>query len=231
MSGKFHFQNEAYKKKVAAVEEFVKENFQTDLANFIRSRGWKEDADLCVNIVSDNLTADDVSYIQEKLGRLRHLRNSRSPLEYALDLMLGWAIEDGILEVLLSQEFSCQLSSADREREFLTRPKASSDITVDVAPGKKVLLEVVKDFEGYWAKNKKIDLRDAKYNRLKKEKGILLGLDFNNKKFFVLPTEKAKATYISSHAPYGGKPAYSISLKEVEFHDLKELKEVLRELR
>jgi hypothetical protein len=223
------FQDKAYEEKVNAVENFVKSNFDKSLENFIRGQRWKENPDLCVDVVSDRLTVEDQKYLNEKLGGLRHLKDRRSAAEYACDLILGWVVEDGILKILEDEiGFKCVLSSADKNREFLKRPEASSDIRLEISKEHQAHLELVKDFTGYWKKNRKIDLRDAKYSNLKREKGILLGLDFKNASFFILSLAQTKAEYIKSHYPYGGKPAYSVSLRDTGFYDFSIMKDVLR---
>jgi hypothetical protein len=222
------FQNESYKKKVSSVENFIKANFGVSLCDFIRQRKWKENTELCARVVGDNLSAEDIAYLNQKLGRLAHLRDRRTTLEYACDLVLGWTIEDAIL-VILSERLNaeCELQSADRERQFLPKPKATSDIGVKIAPGRVILLEVVKDFTGYWAKKGWVDLRDQKYKNLVGEDGVLLGIDFVRMKFFAVRIAETQATYRPSHPEFGGKPVYSISLREMPFHDFEDLGRVL----
>lgn len=225
-----NFQSEAYKEKVRVVKEFVEKNFSKSLENFIREKNWNEKPDLTTNVINDNLNSADLNYLDEKLRNLSHLRDRRSTPEYACDLILGWVMEDGILKILTENlNINCQLSSADKEREFISKPKATSDIRIETDPQETKLLEVVKDYTGYWMKNKKIDLRNGKYKNLKRENGILLGLDFKNGYFFIFEIKDAKAKYIESHWPYGGKPAYSISLAKVKFHKQGDMKRILGE--
>ena len=89
------------------------------------------------------------------------------------------------------------------------------------------MLEVVKDYKGYWSRYNKVDLRDQKYPNLKKDDGILLGIDFERLMFFVLKVRETTSVYIESHFPFGGKPAHSISLDGTEFYELSDMKKVL----
>jgi len=225
---RIHFQSKKYKRKVSLCREFIEHNLGVKLEEFIREANWAENAELCIHILNDCPTVDEENYVNTKLGSLSHLRDKRSPLEYACDLIVGWTIEDGFIKLLETEAgLKCSLVSADKRREFLRRPKASADISVETADGEGFRFELVKDFTGHWQKKKKIDLRDRKYLNLKEENGILVGIDFKYGKFFVLNVNEAEAEYITSHYPYGGKPAYSISLRDVKFYDLHSMKEVI----
>jgi len=228
MENKIKFQSEAYKEKVSFVKEFLEHNFQKSIFEFINENEWEEDANLCVNLLEDNLTSSDLDYTNEKLN-LSHLKDRRTPQEYGCDLILGWIVEDGILKILTEKlNLKCNLSSADKGRKILKKPKSTADLKIENQDGQPIFVELVKDYNGYWLKNGTIELRDNKYLNLKKENGTLLGIDFKNGKFFVLPINETEATYIKFHRPYH-KPAYSLSLNETRFHDQKEMKPVLIE--
>ena len=89
---------------------------------------------------------------------------------------------------------------------------------------KNIYIEVVNDYRVYWAKNKKVDLRDDKYLHIKSlasgnNKSFLLGIDFCNKKFFLFDINNNQdVKYEPFHYAYR-KPAYSIDLKNIEYHD------------
>ena len=52
-------------------------------------------------------------------------------------------MEDGMLTILTDKlGYKCNLSSADKNREFLKRPKATADIEIEIANGNKIPLEL-----------------------------------------------------------------------------------------
>lgn len=222
------FQNSAYSQKADFVKEFVKENFETDLLEFIIANKWEENTDLCVNIINNSLSVKQLNYVNEELN-LTHLRDRRTPPEYACDLILGWVVEDGVLKILSDLlGLRCTLDSADKNRKFIKRPTATADIKIYVNDQKSISLELVKDYTGYWLKNKRIELRDNKYLNLKEENGVLLGLEFTERKFFILEIKDTSAKYIDFHFPFH-KPAYSLNLADVTFHDQSDLKKVIND--
>ena len=225
-SNKMLYQSSKYKAKVKTVEEFVERNLGKSAKDFIREK-YPAKATLFSNLLNDELTIEEHNYLFKKLGSLTHLKNKRTVEEYACDLVLGWVVEDVVLEILNRSGLRCYLSSADRKREFLTKPRATPDIRVEVKSGPRARLELVKDFTGFWGKYQKIHLRDQKYKNLKKENGILVGIDFVHKIFFVLPLRKTDAKFIESHYLYGGKPVFEVRLTGVKSARLDEMGEKL----
>jgi hypothetical protein len=225
MEEKIKFQNTSYNNKADFVRQFVQKNFNMNLYNFININNWEEDANLCLNVINNSLDVNQFNYLNEKMN-LTHLRDKRTPVEYACDLILGWVVEDGILKMLSDIGLKCILDSADRKRKFIKNPKSTADIKIYLSKEKSISLELVKDYTGYWLRNRKIELRDDKYPNLNAEKGVLLGLEFTKGKFFLLEIVKVPATYIKFHYPFH-KPAYSLSLKDVTFHDQNNIKTVI----
>jgi len=218
------FQNDSYKDKVSIAKNFIKKNLNIEIENLIIKNNWEEDAILCVNILNNTISVENQNYLNEKLN-LSHLRDRRTPVEYACDLILGWVIEDGIVDILNSLKIKSELNSADRNRKFLKKPKSSSDLKIKNHQGKTILIELVKDYTSYWSRNGSIELRDNKYNNLKNENSILLGIDFKNNEFFIMKIDEIEATFIPFHYPFR-KPAYSIEIKKDDFHDLNHAKQI-----
>lgn len=224
------FQASNYKKKVMLLEEFSTSNLGISVYELIKKIYSGEKENLFTNILKDMLTVENVIFLNKELGELKHLRDRRSPEEYACDLVIGWLIEDIILEILISLGYQPELRSADRNREFLKRPSASADIELLKNGQKLALIETVKDFTGFWKKNRVCHLRDNKYNNLLDENGILLGLDFLDKDFFASWVHSIDAKKIDSHFRYGGKGVFELNLDEVEFYPLVKLKIQLEKL-
>ena len=151
--------------------------------------------------------------VYQALISCRHNRDTRSPLEYAQDLVASWLFEDYICDILSSNGLDISKAGADKERVILSsrNVSASSDTSVTYN-GKTRLMEIMTDYGGYWARNGVIDLRDSKFNELRDTNSIFLGISTVDGKFILLDcSHEIKARYIRSHRPYGFKPAYQIS--------------------
>lgn len=214
----YHFQKAAYKTKVNFAKEFISSNLDMSIEELITKKEWDEDISLCMHIFNDEITNEDEEYVKSLLETAYHRRDNRSSLEYACDLMIGWVLEDCIVELLNMEGYETILNSADRDRKILTKPKADSDLKIMV-DGEEILIELVNDFKGYWKRNNKVDLRDNKYANLKDENSLLLGIDYKYSEFFILDVSKAEARYIPFHYPFR-KPAYSLKLDKNDFYSL-----------
>jgi hypothetical protein len=122
----------------------------------------------------DDTTRD---YLDAKCAPLRHFRDGRKPHEYAVDLMLGWLIEDAVLAVLKVRGLDAELDGKDRERDFLSASEVSTrpDITVKTRFGKRAV-EIYADWKETWRKYDRIDLRDKKFERLRAKRVVLFGV-------------------------------------------------------
>ena len=144
-----------------------------------------------------------------------HNKDSRSLLEYARDLVASWIFEDTIVQKLIGAGLSTSLAGADRNREILatTKVSACSDCTI-AFNGRHRHLEIMSDYTGWWEKTGHMELRDAKYAKLSRERALFLGICTVSQKYILLDfASQIKAQYIPSHRPYGGKPAYSITIE------------------
>jgi len=117
---------------------------------------------------------------EEQYNRIlscKYLADKRTLIDYARDIVASWVFEDYIFETLKNNTFSIELAGADKLRKFLSSSKTSaqSDFLIKYN-GVSIKLELMSDYTGYWHKQKRIDLRDAKYNKLIKEQSLFLGL-------------------------------------------------------
>lgn len=156
-----------------------------------------------------------------------HNRDNRAPIQYGKDLVASWIYEDFLMEQLQLVGITIEGAGADKNREILAHAKvsAASDCLVTYN-GKSRKLEIMNDYKGYWAKNRCLDLRDAKYNKLSNENSIFLGVAPLHKKYVLLDfSENVDATFIPHHPPYGFKPVYQVpisqdALKELDFTEI-----------
>ena len=214
----FSFQNEKYKSKIKLTREFIFKKMNMDLRKFLALKNWDEDLSLCMDILDDKVTFTEEEYIESMLGYAEHRKDKRSSLEYACDLMLGWIIEDCVVDILNEAGYNTSLNGADRNRKLLLNPTTDSDLKISIN-GEEILIESVNDFTGYWKKTKHVPLRDNKYLHLKKENSLLFGIDYVNDLFFILYVPEREANYIPYHKPFS-KPAYAILITDDDFYNL-----------
>ena len=151
----------------------------------------------------------------------RHHMDARTPMQYAMDLAASWVMEDYIIEQLRSYDLSVSRAGEDRERLLLAGAKVSSNSDCIVEHnGHQCKLELMNDYKGYWNRYKKMDLRDDKYQKLKNERSLFLGISTKDKKYLLLNFAKEiDANFTSFHFAYN-KPAYSIKITPLMLKDL-----------
>ena len=215
--------------KMKITEEFVKENLNQELVQFINKEYKNNELkDIFVRIIKNDFDQKTINFLKEKLGDMNRFRDQRTAEEYACDLLLGWIVEDSIIKLINILGYKCSIVSDDKKREFLKRPTTKVDILIKNKKGKEVLIELVVDNTGFWMKVKKLHLREQKYEKMLKQKGVLFGLDFLNKSFFILKVKDLVVSKkIERHFMYGGKPATEISLKNIRYIPLSKMKEEL----
>jgi len=219
------FQNKKYGNKAQISEDLVKRNSGLSIAEFVDEQCWNEDTELITHLIKDNLTENEFAYLEEKLGDLGHLKDNRSCEEYALDLVTGWLIED-IFVYILSNKHDVERQSADKEREFLGSPNADSDLAITIND-KETPLEVTHDNSGFWQREEVWStLRDSKFENLKDENALILGLDMKNKEIFLLWAQKADKIG-KEYNQRINKQASKINLENVKFYDINKLEKVL----
>lgn len=150
--------------------------------------------------------------IYDNLLSCRHNKDGRSFMEYAQDLVASWIFEDDIMSQLKAGGLIIECAGTDKKREILAHKNVSAGSDYLVCwEGKRILLELMSDYTGYWTRYGQMDLRDDKYTKLKMSSSLFLGVSTKDQKFIFLDfSADTKATYIPSHRPYGYKPAYQI---------------------
>lgn len=143
-----------------------------------------------------------------------HHKDERSFLEYGQDLVASWVFEDDFLKMMKEQGLIIKSSGSDKERVILSNKNVSSSSDFHVLlDGNIVSLELMSDYTGYWSKEGQVDLRDSKFNKMKKEKSLFVGLSLTDDLFIIKDFSKdIEFTYIRNHRPYGFKPAYRFSI-------------------
>ncbi len=227
-----NFQSGKYLAKVYLIGEFI-ENF-TDKTpeELIQDSNWHK-PEICLRILHDEPTQEDIRFMEQKLKGLYHLKDERSFLEYALDLILGWIVEDFFLDLFKNElKLNCTLDGTDKNREFLARPRSTSDLKIETESN-LIYIDILYDATSHWRNCKSVELRDNKFNNLKSKGSILLGLDLRNKIFLILDLKEIDAKNvheIMSHKPFGWKPAISITIYDNNFYDYNSLKKYFKDI-
>lgn len=195
----------------------LSELYKIPLVDVARKMGYSDSNILILNQDFDELKKKYPD-VWTNISSCKHHRDSRTPEEYALDLVSSWVFEDTIFKYC-SKSVNITLNGSDSDREILSTGKvlSSSDFKVS-----ERFVELINSYTKYWSTNKQIDLRGSKYLALKSKKSIILCADVYNKDFFLidLKENKENAEYIDCHQPYGGKSAYRLDISNVDKYDL-----------
>ena len=158
-------------------------------------------------LLTNQLVQEDKEFLSERINLVNsRQKDNRTPLEYSVDLIIGWLEEDAIRAYLLSKGIKIELNGSDSKREFLTQRELSTKS--DFIIGNK-LVEIVFDRSDHWMTHKKVDLRDKKYERLVEEKSILLGLAPTSGMGFWIDVTDPTYEFSEKYIPGYGKPGYS----------------------
>lgn len=199
--------------------------FSEHLIGYAQKMGYTEDNLMILRGAEEELVAK-FPETYANLRSCRHNADRRTPLEYGRDLVASWLLEDYLYLALRdhAEGFTVRLSGADRERKILAKAKvsATSDYEMEYQDGTRRKLELMNDYAGYWAKNGRLDLRDSKYEKLKRENALLLAIAVNEQKFTVIDfSTEVEADFIPHHPPYGFKPVYQIAIDMSTMAELK----------
>lgn len=221
---------DTYYNKITNTEKYIKSNLGLNLEDFINTKyAGNKLKNIFIQLIRNDVDADTVGILEQNLGDMKRYMDSRNPSEYACDLLLGWVLEDMVLQSFYDIGLECNLVSKDRQREFLKAPSSDIDLMLCLAD-KKILVEHVTDHTGYWLKNGKLHLRENKFEKLIQDNGILMGFDLFNYKFFIDQISNLQLIRkMDRHFLYGGKPASEISLEGIKFINLEDFKSSIQE--
>ena len=197
--------------------------FEKPLCEYAISLGYDESNILILKGDVNNLKNSHLNIYQNLLS-CQHHSDRRTPLEYGQDLVASWIFEDFFINEMQNAGFDIQLSGADRTRLILPTQSTStiSDYLVRTNTGYEITMELVNDYTGFWYRTHKLHLRDNKYMQLQRNRSLLLAiaLSANCQKFTIFDfRQDIPATRIPSHRPYGGKPAYELSVAANSLYD------------
>ena len=149
-------------------------------------------------------------YLDSKTN-LSHFKDKRSNIEYAIDLVLGWLSEDTIISHLREKNITCDLNGRDRYREFLSPEFISAQPDIKIKTNERYrTLEIMNDWNDYWIRSDKLDLRDNKFLKLSNEQSLFLGIAPMSSKGIFLDFSK-KLDFIERYNPAYGKKSYTLN--------------------
>ena len=204
-----------------------------DLVAVAKSLSYPESS-ICVLGGNEDELKNKFPIVHRNLLSCEHNRDNRTPIEYGQDLVSSWLFEDYLINSLIKNGLDIRKSGTDKKREILSKMSISSSSDCKIhGKGRTTGVEIINDYGGYWNRNRKIDLRDDKYRKISSTSTILLCISNNDNKYMVIDNiSKLPVNRIASHAPYGGKPAYSVDISGLEMKDInfKNIAEELNEI-
>jgi hypothetical protein len=144
---------------------------------------------------------------------LPYLKDRRSALDYGVNLVLGWLVEDAVAEWLRQAGATVSVSGSDANREFLGRAQVSQDADLSVAvDGSQRALEVLCDWQDTWRLRDHLDLRDNKYRNLRSEQALIFGLAPMQDSGLVIDLAQEGSSFRRNPSirGYGGKPGFTL---------------------
>lgn len=178
-------------------------------------------ATICILRGDENIMKSDYADVYNRILSCPHHRDNRPPFEYAKDLAASWIMEDYTIKMLEQSGLTIQHAGEDKERNILSGTDVSTNSDCVISNGiftRK--LELMNDYNGYWTKYKKVDLRDNKYTKLKNENALFLGISTLDKRYIILNFgHELNAKYSEFHYAYH-KPAYTILLNNDMLKDI-----------
>lgn len=159
-----------------------------------------------------NLSSTSKNFLIRKCSFSYH-KDSRTSVEYGIDLAIGWLAEDLILHYLRSQGINIVTQGSDKKREFLFYDEIKTDADfLCQSPKGPIHIEFVISWDSHWHRLNKIDLRDSKYRHLVRQPQdqYLLGVELPEVNGFLIHMELEKDNFKSRrNAAWGNKLVYT----------------------
>ena len=157
--------------------------------------------------------------------KLNYHKDSRSSIEYGLDLVFGWLSEDLVLEVLRGKGIAVELAGEDRHREFLLPSEigTSSDFNI-VIRGKTRPLEIVFSWNNYWKNTNSWDIRDSKFRHLTRpgNESFCFGIELPSLEGFLIDMQDFKESFIQRANPaWGNKNSFTLNEMRTRLKEIK----------
>jgi hypothetical protein len=198
--------------------------FNDNLISIAKELNFSE-SNICILQDNEENIKKTFPEVYKNILSCSHHRDARTPIQYARDLVASWLFEDYIMQVLNKSGINIILSGSDRNREILPNKRVTTESDYLIQFGtNKIHLELMSNYTNFWKKTNKLHLRDAKYKKMSESGAVMLCVSPIDKYFFIIDfRNKINATFIPYHYPYGGKPAYELSIDRFDKHSFEEL--------
>lgn len=178
-------------------------------------------------VLTNTLTKDNKDFLTicgDKVNS--HQKDKRTASGYAIDLIIGWLIEDAILASLLLRGIPVKLQGSDNQRDFLNQNELETtpDLLIE-----NTQIEIVSDWTDYWMRTGNADLRDNKFKKLVQEEAYLFGMSpISGMGFLIKVSDNTHGfEYNPRIYGFGGKPGYTTS--KIKDH-MKPINDVINDL-
>ena len=232
----FEYLNSNYRNKIDSCIKSLKEFeiSKQDLAKKYQKVFFRdseiEKLETFLNLLNfKKIDAKTVSYLNSKCDNLKHFKDRRQGFEYAVDLILGWLIEDGVALFLNKNNVKTSLDGADSNREFLTFAEISASPDLIIENEITQNIEVFCDWSNTWERYDHADFRDQKFQKLKQKNSYVLGISPKNSLGFLIDvvSQSQLFQHTENIRGYGGKSGYTIHGIKTYLSPLSKLKSTL----
>lgn len=186
------------------------------------------------NIIIGSISDEQSKYLDSVCSLPN--RDSRTPQEYARELVISWLLEDATEMLFLQGGVKIIKNGSDKNREFLNDGNITSDADNKIRFNNQTRnMEVIYDHTGFWKREGKIDLRHNKHNHLKQMEALLFCLSTQDMQATVFDYSSVVNAEQEMHKIYqkpvmsikdiGGifKPVKSV-IKEISLGEIKSIK-------
>ncbi len=211
----------SYREKKLAFHEFLIENFEISLDNFIKkvfegknfNNTSIDKAEFIAELLNDEISLENWVFLRNKFQNIGYLTDRRHAEEYAYDIVLGWLSEELILIELEKQvksnlkdsrKTSIGLMGIDADREFQKlNIRAKADIFIEIDET-LLKIDLFVDYKGTWQKNGYFDLKKGKINHFSKNQlDWVLAFDVLNKIFYLISKDEALGYELTANPSMG----------------------------
>lgn len=166
----------------------------------------EDKAETFKNALKGSYTGSQALYLINACN-LTHNKDTRTPLQYATDLIIGWLSEDAILTALNSNGWDATPTGSDKDREFLLKDDIKHTADIQTSKG---TLELIFDYTNHWSSHDKLDLRDNKKQHLQTNSVTLMGVaPRSGKGLIITPQDLDGFTY--GEIPAYGKNGWTLT--------------------
>lgn len=179
------------------------------------------------HVVVNNLTNTEIAFLNTRCD-LEFLKDYRTPVEYGVEIVFGWIMEDVIFWAIQDMGIAISRDGNDKAREFLQESQisATADYVIKYPWGQRHL-ELVVSWTDYWNKTDKLDLRASKYYSMFEKNTICLGVEAPTQKSFLIDI-KTETGFIHRQNPsWGNKNCFT--LEQLHQH-LKPISKTLQQI-